>query len=115
MGWAVPALGTEFVFRGIRDDKARLLKDRSHPHQMHALGAVARNGVHDSPTEMSRDGMQTPGLTSAGSVGLSPPLRECRFHFGALPAGGLAFCHPLSIHRIQPLLTLARPKVVALP
>ena len=60
------------------------------------------------------------GLTPAGSVGSSPPLREPRLQCsGDLHFGGLAACpSPLGIHRpgFQPLLTFApRPKVVALP
>ena len=40
LSWAVLALGTEFMLRGIRGDKARLLEDRGHPWEAHYLAVL---------------------------------------------------------------------------
>ena len=39
-GWAVFALGTEFMLRGIWGDKARLFEDRGHPWEAHYLAVL---------------------------------------------------------------------------
>ena len=40
LSWAVFALGTEFMLRGVWGDKARLFEDRGHPWEAHYLAVL---------------------------------------------------------------------------
>ena len=57
---------------------------------MHALGAVARNCVHDSPTERSRDGdlLHAHAGVAIRLYSVSPPKQVFLHHQGHSPTEG---------------------------
>ena len=59
---------------------------------MHALGAVARNCVHDSPTERSRDGdlLHAHAGVAIRLYAAGPPKQDVLRHQGRSPTEGLS-------------------------